>query len=132
MKSIILILLTTSIFATQSANTFIDIGELNGSGSSGNTLGEDRIANLDFHSKIINKLNVAEYLQINSSDQYILKTQSRNLLVSNFELINKYRSLWQKIENQRIQDSELLGEITSAEVVETNNISVKPFNIDDF
>lgn len=70
-----------------------------------------------------------DFIQLENRDEYILKTSSRHLIITNFEIINKYRDLFKRINALKGEYSE---DVTSQDVIEDNTLSIKPFDIDDF
>lgn len=97
--------------------------QINSSGSSGNTLGEDKIRNL----------RIGDYLQLDNKEQYILKTVSRHLLVDDFKLVGKYKLIKDLISEKIIELEQMGIEIDdTVDVSGELDISILPFDPKDF
>lgn len=132
MKYLFMLFLINNIYAvdgsyidTQQLHDFrstIVFDDLNSSGSSGNTLGEDRVRDL----------GIGDYLQIDNKEKYVLKTVSRHLIVDDFKLVNKFKVINKKIKIIRKDLEETLEEYTTDDILHNLDTTIKPFEVDDF
>lgn len=80
----------------------------------------------------IDALRSGDYLQIDNKDEYVLKTVSRNLLVDDFKLVNKFRKILNELDSKISQLEETMEDYDRNELLNELEISIKPFEVDDF
>lgn len=106
------------------------------SGSSGNTLGEDRVLNFEKIGKIdksiLINMKIGDYLKIDDKDVYILVTSKRNVVIEDFNLIIKYTNLKKEITRKIKQNIRLYGEESIETIFDELGTSIKPYEVDDF
>lgn len=77
-------------------------------------------------------LNAGDYIQIDSRDEYVIKTTSRHLLVDDFKMINKYQKIkLQILDIQKVFEN-MSMEFDQADVIGELNTSITPFDPEDF